>query len=104
MADGRIQGYVDSKVDLRVKIMDDYSGIPGRACYAQGGQVRQFTIWARRADRESVFYIYVPKSRVDHDLSLKAVCESATDVESGFMVRVPRWESMVTPEGFLIPT
>jgi hypothetical protein len=86
-----------------MKIMDHYTGIPGRACYAQGSQVRQFTIWSKNADRDSMLYVYVPKARIDHDPSLKLVCESATDVDSGFMVRVPRWESMVTSEGFLIP-
>jgi len=51
-----------------------------------------------------MLYIYVPNSQIAHDLSLKLVCESATDVDSGFMVKVPRWESMVTSEGFLIPS
>jgi hypothetical protein len=87
-----------------MKIMDHYRGIPGRACYAQGSQVRQFTIWSKNDDREQMLYIYVPNSQIAHDLSLKLVCESATDVDSGFMVKVPRWESMVTSEGFLIPS
>jgi hypothetical protein len=86
-----------------MKIMDHYRGIPGRANYAQGSQVRQFTIWSKNDDREQILYVYVPNARIDNDLSLKRVCESATDVDSGFMVRVPRWESMVTSEGFLIP-
>jgi hypothetical protein len=86
-----------------MKIMDHYTGIPGRAFYAQGSQVRQFTIWSKNDDREAVLYVYVPNAQVDHDPSLQRVCESATDVDSGFMVKVPRWESMVTSEGFLIP-
>lgn len=87
-----------------MKIMDYYTGIPGRACYVQGSQVRQFTIWSKNDDREPLFYVYVPNSHIAHDLSLKLVCESATDVDSGFMVKVPRWESMVTSEGVLIPS
>jgi len=87
-----------------MKIMDYYTGIPGRARYIQGNQVRLFTIWSKNDDRESLFYVYVPNSYADHDLSLRAVCESATDVDSGFMVKVPRWESMVTTEGLLIPS
>jgi hypothetical protein len=85
-----------------MKIMDYYTGIPGRACYVQGSQVRQFTIWSKNDDSEPLFYVYVPNSLIAHDLSLKLVCESATDVDSGFMVKVPRWESMVTSEGVLI--
>jgi hypothetical protein len=87
-----------------MKIMDDYTGMPGRARYAQKSQVRQFTIWAKNDDREPMLYIYVPNAQIFHDDSLKLVCETGTDVDSGFMVRVPRWESMVTSEGFLIPT
>jgi hypothetical protein len=85
-----------------MKIMDHYTGIPGRACYAQGSQIRQFTIWSKNDDREPMRYIYVPNAQIGHDPSLKLVCESATDVESGFMVKAPRWESMVTSEGALI--
>jgi hypothetical protein len=87
-----------------MKIMDEYIGIPGRAPYLQGSQVRQFTIWSKKDDPLPVRYVYVPNSQINHDLSLKRVCEAATDVESGFMVTVPRWESMVTSEGSLIPS
>ena len=57
---------------IAMKIMDNYTGIPGRASYL-------------------------------HDPALKHVCAKATNVESGFMVKVSQWESMVTPEGVLIP-
>jgi hypothetical protein len=87
-----------------MKIMDEYIGIPGRAPYVQGSQIRQFTIWSKKDERKPIFYVYVPNAQVDHDLSLKLVCESATNVDSGFMVTVPRWESMVTSEGSLIPS
>jgi hypothetical protein len=82
--------------------MDFYTGIPGRACYVQGSQIRQFTIWSKNDDTEPLYYVYVPNAQVDHDHSLKLICESATDVESGFMVKVPRWKSMITPEGLPI--
>lgn len=85
-----------------MKIMDHYTGIPGRAPYVQGSQVRQFTIWSKNDDRKPMLYVYVPNARINHDVSLKRVCEPATDVESGFMVAVSRWESMVTAEGLLI--
>jgi hypothetical protein len=85
-----------------MKVMDDYIGIPGRAPYVQGSDIRQFTIWSKKDGREPSLYVYVPSSRVDHDPSLKLVCEQAIKVDSGFMVTVPRWDSKVTPEGALI--
>ena len=85
-----------------MKIMDYYTGVPGRAFYLQGSQIRQFTIWSKNDDSEPLFYVYVPIAHVAHDASLKRVCEKATDVDSGFMVTVTRWESMVTSEGVLI--
>jgi hypothetical protein len=85
-----------------MKVMDHYTGMPGRARFAQKSQVRQFTIWSKNDDREAILYIYVPNAQIFHDEALKLVCESATDVESGFMVQLPRWESMVTSDGFLI--
>ena len=88
---------------IAMKIMDNYTGIPGRASYLQGSQIRQFTIWSKNDDSEALFYVYVPNARVDHDPALKHVCAKATNVESGFMVKVSQWESMVTPEGVLIP-
>jgi hypothetical protein len=102
--DGRSPEMRSQGSRVAMKIMDDYTGMPGRARYAQRSQVRQFTIWSKKDDREAMLYIYVPNAQIFHDPSLKLVCESATDVDSGFMVRAPRWESMVTPEGFLIPS
>lgn len=86
-----------------MKVMDDYSGIPGRALYIQGSQIRQFTIWSKKDEREPIRYIYVPRSQVDHDVSLKLVCERAIKVDNGYMVTVPQWESRITPEGARIP-
>lgn len=86
-----------------MKVMDDYTGIAGRAPYVQGSQIRQFTIWSKKADRKPMLYVYVPNAQVDHDLSLKVICEPGINVGSGYMVTVPRWESAVTPDGHLIP-
>ena len=86
-----------------MKVRDDYTGVPGRAPYIQGSQIRQFTIWSKNDVGHSVLYVYLPKAQVDHDAALKLVCEQAIKVDSGFMVTVPRWESKVTPEGVLIP-
>ena len=86
-----------------MKVRDHYTGVPGRAPYLQGSQIRQFTIWSKMDDLVPTHYVYVPSSHVAHDVSLKLVCEQAIEVDSGFMVTVPRWESKVTPEGALIP-
>jgi hypothetical protein len=83
--------------------MEHYRGIPGRAPYIQGSQIRQFTIWSRKDDGDAALYVYIPTTHATHDASLKLLCEHAVKVDSGFMVTVPRWEAKVTPEGVLIP-
>ena len=82
--------------------MVGYTGVPGRAAYfGDGRENRQFTLWSRIEDLTPLLYVYVPKFRVDRDQSLESACEGAIDVDSGFMVTMPRWESLVTPEGQL---
>jgi hypothetical protein len=91
-------------VERMINLTDAYVGVPGRASYfGDGKENRQFTLWSKKDEREPFLYVYVPRFRVDHDHSLEIVCERASEVESGFMVSMPRWESKVTPEGTLLP-
>ena len=85
-----------------MSMADEYLGVPGRASYFGDGQVnRQFTLWSKKSEREPVLYVYVPKVRVERDRGLELVCDGARDVERGFMVTMPHWESRITPDGYL---
>ncbi len=82
--------------------MVGYTGVPGRAAYlGEHSDRREFSLWMKQGDPGPLVYVYVPKSRLALDRPLEILCDGALDVESGFMVTRPRWDSRVTAEGNL---